>query len=269
MVLLYHNLFKIGNLEKRKHRLHGLNLIKYLNRGVLMYDCEKEYKKQLAIAKEQIESYQEELITLKYSQGFSGQRESAILKKERFLAILEKELEFLRCPTREDIDYRMSIYSSSSSDFVKALEADLPFRFHGTPIYFAREIIQSREISCNQDRFGFQTSHDLSGHISVCTIENVGVSIHNYMSLTDFCMPAGCLFVLLPQQEDGVVKNFQMKKVDFAQNPEVLIAIITTPENIAQVKRWCEESGIDSNKIFDFYSFIKNPSEKVKQYILE
>lgn len=72
----------------------------------------------------------------------------------------------------------------------------------------------------------------------------------------EFLRPAGCIFALLPTQDDGRLRWYQMKKVDFKRNPSVLFAILTTPENVPRVKEWCRASGIDSDKVCDFHAFL-------------
>ena len=49
-----------------------------------------------------------------------------------------------------------------------------------------------------------------------------------------------------------------MENVSFKENPDRLFAIITSSENIENIKKWSQESGIDISKIHDFDGFIQN-----------
>lgn len=234
-----------------------------------MYDFEGEYKKQLEVAREQqarnleqIEKIQDELTALQTRNNPKDENRIYNLKMDlfnrKYLAYtLGLQMEFLRPDTQDDVDYRLDMYADFAEAIKRDVPDDLPFRFHGTKIYFAREILRSGEISCSQDRYGYATSHDLSGHISVVTKDKMAITVHGYIDLLDYCMPAGCIFVLLPSEEDAVMMNDQMKKVNFKNNPSVLYAILATPENVPRVKMWCVESGIDTNKVCTFFDFLR------------
>lgn len=70
-------------------------------------------------------------------------------------------------------------------------------------------------------------------------------------------MPAGCIFVVLPKddndRESG--ESLLMGNVNFKEEPSRLYAIITTPENINMVSKWCKENNVDSGKVYDYDSF--------------
>lgn len=227
-----------------------------------MYDFKQEFLKQLKIVKKQIQNAQDDLEVLRRELSETDSLEKRenlkelIFSKERFVYMCKRETEFLRPGSEKDYEYRLDILSNFFDALSRIVPRELRLRFHGTSIYFAREIIESGEISCSQDRFGYSTSFDLEGHISVTTVDTVGETIQYYIDLNDFCMPAGCVFVLLPSEEDGKVNGDQMKKVDFKTNPSVLFAIITTPENIPRVREWCKINNIDEAKVCDFQEFL-------------
>ena len=60
-------------------------------------------------------------------------------------------------------------------------------------------------------------------------------------------------FDIKTSQTKNIIKN-----VDFKLNPEMLKAIITTPENIERVKVWLKESGIkvESDIVMDYEEFL-------------
>lgn len=82
---------------------------------------------------------------------------------------INDELQFIRPANIEDIEYRTRQYKEFSEIIEEFLPDDLPLRFHGCPIYNAKKIIESGEISASSDRVGFNTSYDVTGQISVTT----------------------------------------------------------------------------------------------------
>lgn len=113
-------------------------------------------------------------------------------------------------------------------------------RFHGTPIYYAEQIIKSGNISSTADRYdGYIKSTDMKGEISASNIDTIDRTINYFSDMTSYqrSLPAGCIFALLPRdKEDAEYGHDMMHSVDFRQNPEQLFGVFTTPENIDQVK---------------------------------
>ena len=79
-------------------------------------------------------------------------------------------------------------------------------------------------------------------------------------------LPAGCIFAVFPKTESELEdEKWFMNKIDFSTNPEQLYKIITTPENINLVKKWCKESGLDTHLVCDYENFLKILQKDVKQ----
>lgn len=179
-------------------------------------------------------------------------------RRKYALNIIEEELSYLRPAISEDIEYRLRQYKEFTEEVRNCIPEDLPLRFHGCPIYAAKKIIESGEISSSADRQGFETSYDTNGQISVTTKESLDITVTSYAGLIDnYNLPAGCIFVLLPKddfdRECG--KSLLMGNVSFKKEPSRLFGIITTPENIPRVNIWCQENNIETNKIYDYDNF--------------
>lgn len=228
----------------------------------------KEYIKQLKTLKNQIKIYKKDIDEAERRLACElkevPQRKFAIDQTKRYIFGLryslykfERELEFLRVPTQEDIEYRLDIQKNFSFFLERAFINKVDLRFHGTSIYFAKEILASGEISCSEDRLGFSTSFDFKGRFSVSPIGSVDVTISYYLDLTNFFMPAGCLFVMKSRGEDDVLDGSQMRKFVFKETPEALVGILTTPENIDRVKGWCVDAGIDEDLVSRFEDFLQ------------
>lgn len=139
-------------------------------------------------------------------------------------------------------------------------------RFHGTPIYYAEQIIKSGNISSTADRYdGYIKSTDMKGEISASNIDTIDRTINYFSDMTSYqrSLPAGCIFALLPRdKEDAEYGHDMMHSVDFRQNPEQLFGVFTTPENIDQVKDWMSESGFNNSFVYTFEKFIEVVKEK-------
>lgn len=169
------------------------------------------------------------------------------------------ELEFLRPANEEDIAYRLRQYDEFCEKISKEVPEDLPLRFHGCPIYTAKHILQDGEISSSVDRLGIETSYDTEGQISVTTRKTIDTTVRGYTDLVgNYNMPSGCIFVLLPKDEadEKIGNSLLMGNINFKDEPDRLVGIITSPENIENVKEWGSQIGIDSLKIKDFDDFV-------------
>lgn len=182
---------------------------------------------------------------------------------------LQRETEifsFLRPRTEKDMDYRLRQFKEFPKKVQETIPDNLYLLFHGTSICNAREIIKSGSLTSSVDRLGFETSYDVENQVSVTTKATLNITIDNYSDLTaeDGFLPAGCIFVLCAKDEkDG--SQLLTDNVHFKDEPDKLYAIVTTPENIRNVKEWMNSNGMESSKIHDFNSFI-NLLKQEKNY---
>lgn len=190
------------------------------------------------------------------------------VSKSKFnLEKLELSSKFIRPNTPEDISYRDGI---SSKDFIEKLQEvthpNLDLRFHGTPIYFAEQIIKSGGISSTADRKdGYMRSTDQKGEISASTIKSLGRTMDFFLDMGAYIrnLPGGVIFAILPKDEADA--NFGidlLHSVNFKENPEQLFGLITTPENIGQVTEWMEKSGFHDKGVYTFEGFVEAVKEK-------
>lgn len=185
-----------------------------------------------------------------------------ITRLEQNLLGLEEQLEFLRPANEDDIEYRKRQEKEFARKMKDLIPEELPLRFHGCPIYTAKHIIESGELSSSVDRLGYETSYDAEGQISVTTKDSLDITIYSYSKLyEDLNLPAGCVFVLLPEDERDAEsgQSLLMNNVNFKENPDRLYGIITTPENIEKVQEWGEQNGINlDGKIYDYDGFAQS-----------
>lgn len=236
-------------------------------------------ERRLAQKKERVESATNKLESLKLELGSDDVENNPILRaaystvliREHAFLLEKNTEEFLRKPEQSDITYRLDVMDNWPKKVAEVVPKDLPLRFHGCPIYTARAILSSGELSSSVDRLGWSTSYDASEQISVSTAENVQISTDSYTDLTaeGCCLPAGCVFVLLPKDEAEAKSGdvLLMDNVSFTQEPDRLFSIITTPENIDRVNEWVNAAGLPTDKVFDFSSFLSQfptPTDKYK-----
>ena len=186
-----------------------------------------------------------------------------ILNQDKYKLENYKDIsQLLREPQREDIEYRIRQFEEFPSQIAKKIADDKMLCFHGTTIVGAKNIMRTGEISSGADRFGRSTSFDPPGKISVTNKDTIDTSVRQYMRLIDdFCYPAGCIFVISAKNKEeyqNLSSGWMIDNVSFKNEPERLVAVISTPENMGRLKQWENEGGIDTSKIMDFDSFIRN-----------
>lgn len=174
----------------------------------------------------------------------------------------KNNLTFKRPRNMEDVKYRKIAQVTFEKKLKEIVGENCTLCFHGTPIWNAKEIINSGNITSLIDRVG-PDKNILStpGKISVSTINNLWFTIKYHADLFNYDYPAGCIFVIKPKNKDEIkssTENNVINNICFDKQPERLIAIITTPENIEIVKGWINNSKlkINPNIVVDFNEFI-------------
>ena len=172
----------------------------------------------------------------------------------------EKQLNFYRPDSKEFEEYKNNVFKTFNKEICEKIPDDLHLLFHGTTIFFAKDIIEDGGIFSPGER-NIKSDITAPGNIWV-TSKYSAIGLYTTLSYTflenrDKFTPPGCVFVLKTDEETEVKagKNLITTSVSFKENPEALFSIITTPENKEMVKGWCEENDIDINKVQDFESF--------------
>jgi hypothetical protein len=201
-----------------------------------------------------------------------GLLDSSLTSVRRSLAINNDKLAFLRPSSEADIAYRLSLMDTLSGRIKETAPPELPLRLHGGPLYAARDAIFDGGLSSSVDRLGITTSYDVSDQVSVTTAETVETTVGSYLSLNDeqYCMPPGCIFVLLPQSPEDAASaaSMLMRNVHFRENPKQLFGIMTAAENVQRVREWAEANGVDPTKVQEFFDFCKQMGQ-LKQDIAD
>lgn len=172
----------------------------------------------------------------------------------------EKMYPFIRENQDADIGYRNQLVGSFAKQVKSLLPENSVLRFHGTSIFFAEEILKSGKISSLAERFdGYIKSTDATAKISVSDVNGLARTVNYFMDANSYlrCMPCGCLFVL-----DGEGQALEqdardvMDSVDFNKDPEKLVAVISSPENVEKIKGWLDDAGLALELACTFEDFV-------------
>lgn len=176
-------------------------------------------------------------------------------------------LKFIRPNSQEDIAYRDNkLGEKYAKELQEVISPNLDLRFHGTPIYFAQQIIESGTISSTADRYdGYIKSTDMEGEISASTVKTLSRTIDFFSDMAGYMhsLPAGCIFAMYPKDEaDANYGPDLLHTVNFKENPEQLFGIFTSPENIERVTKWMEKAGFQDKRVYTFEDFLEVVKEK-------
>lgn len=203
----------------------------------------------------------------KNNSSFEIKELSKILKRSLYeYEMANVSLSIIREPDKDDILYRRRQEETFAKQIGNLCSDEDMLCFHGVrSIASVKYIFESGVLSSSVDRLGAQTSYDPPGIISATNKDTVATSVEEFMNLTnDFNYPASCLFVVRAknaEEYNNLPSAWQIRNVDFSAEPERLVAVVTTPENISRVRDWANDAGVDTGKIMDFDAFIKTRKE--------
>ena len=152
-----------------------------------------------------------------------------------------KEIRLMRPNTKKDVAEREFAAVHFSGEVAKKDINDLfKLRFHSTTLSATEDILKSGGIISSVDRLnGYHSTTNDSNEISVSNIKEIQYSMNFWTDISAYnrCMPSGCMFVLQPKTmaEVDMTRSRQMENVYFHENPQQLIGIATTSENIPTV----------------------------------
>lgn len=234
----------------------GDNIELYNKKRELLLKNKEIFEQKLRIAIEQYEKLKNSDINKKQQRLEISAKNVA--RRMNALEQIKDQISFLRPSSKEDMEYRLRQYDEFSRKMRVCIPDYLQLRFHGCPIYTAKRIIESGELSSSVDRLGIETSYDVAGQISVTTKNSLETTVQGYAGLNgNYELPAGCIFVLLPKDEfDAEIgQSMLMNNVNIRNEPDRLFAIITTPENYEILREWCKNNNIEEEKIYDYDGF--------------
>lgn len=192
-----------------------------------------------------------------------------ITDTKRTLRIREAEVEFARIPNAEDVDRRINLQDWFPEQVKESIPDDLPLVFHGSSnLGQIKEILRSNGLSTPEQRgesmASFAVQIDVGAKTNINTPCKFAESNH-------YWMPYGAIFAFMPKPEEIEKVNNTGEStevfggvdgVNFKTEPERLYGIITTSENIDRFQKWCEEYGLDKDKVLTHEAFIELMKDK-------
>ncbi len=185
---------------------------------------------------------------------------------------LQSKINNMREISAEDVEERKNIYRTYTESIKESISEDVPIVFHGNNnIGLVEEIIKSGGLFTPEERNVKYRS--LATQIDVTQRGNIKTSLEFADPGVDTFMPYGAIFAFMPKDEEKeiVLKTGEgtevpggVQSISFKTEPERLIAIITTTENVERLRKVAQENGIDSNKVLTHEQFLKMCKEKFK-----
>lgn len=214
----------------------------------------------------QIKSQIESLIS-KYNSDTTGRFKDAYLQqianKEKTLYLNESYIEFMRMPNENDMELRKKLLQEYPNEIRNIVPSLLPVAFHGTSnIGIVREIIKTHGLSNPIERG--ESFSSFASAIDVTSKSDIRVTCEFAESNYPW-LPYGAIFAFLPKPEEyEKVNNMNgtevfggVDSVDFLKEPNRLLGIISTSENIDRIKEWCELYGLNKDRVVTHNGFIE------------
>ncbi len=192
--------------------------------------------------------------------------DQAIARINRAIRENSDYIEFLRENDPADTEHRTNLRRNFDKAINEAIPDNCPVVFHGTSnIGTVREIIRTGGLLTPEEKGEDYSS--FATQIDVTSKRDIHVSLDFAESGADKCMPYGAIFAFMPLQseEEEVFKCIRtgssevaggVAGVRFIEEPDRLVAIITTEENIERVSAWCREYGWPEGRVMTHENFL-------------
>ena len=170
----------------------------------------------------------------------------------------------------EDIDERLEILKEFTREVDETIPDEIPIVFHGNNnIGLVETIIKTGGLFTPEERgVGYRS---LATQIDVTGKKNISTSTRFAEPGLDSYMPYGAIFAFMPREEEyekvlktgiGTEVPQGVKSINFREEPDRLVAIITTKENLERLKDLAATNGIDSSKVVTREGFLDLCREK-------
>lgn len=239
--------------------------------GVIFMDYEEYKESRLSLIENLQTSIKERLHRKAQFEAQNDERKArgmdgTIKSLQSRVTRYQEEMSLSRPEKQEDIAERKRIQDTYAKEIASSIPEDKPVFFHGVKSLTSLEaILASGHLGYLEDET--TSSFTSPGSVDVTTRNNIETSL-NFMGLETYAsnafIPAGCMFVIAPKDEDEKAYAMEcpgtehhIETVYFAQNPERLVAIVSTTENQEYIKKMVEKYGISPDKVCTFDGFIE------------
>ena len=196
---------------------------------------------------------------------------SRVEKIKRRINELENQLSYMREDIPEDLEERKKIRQSFSKQVAEIIPDGVPMVFHGNnDIATIYEILKSGGLKTPEERgVDFKS---FATQIDVANKYDIHVPIEFADPGIESARPYGAIFAFYPKKDEIYkgLENFGsevpggVQSIDFKEDDERFVGVITTEENKERIQKWLQEFGMDDKKIFTHSEFIEMCKDRFK-----
>lgn len=196
---------------------------------------------------------------------------SRVEKIKRRINELENQLSYMREDIPEDLEERKKIRQSFSQQVAEIIPDGVPMVFHGNnDIATIYEILKSGGLKTPEERgVDFKS---FATQIDVANKHDIHVPIEFADPGIESARPYGAIFAFYPKKDEiyKVLEDFGsevpggVQSIDFKEDDERFVGVITTEENKERIQKWLQEFGMDDKKIFTHSEFIEMCKDRFK-----
>ena len=196
---------------------------------------------------------------------------SRVEKIKRRINELENQLSYMREDIPEDLEERKNIRQSFSKQVAEIIPDGIPMVFHGNnDIATIYEILKSGGLKTPEERgVDFKS---FATQIDVANKHDIHVPVEFADPGIDSARPYGAIFAFYPKKDEIYkgLENFGsevpggVQSIDFKEDDDRFVGIITTEENKERIQKWLQEFGMDYKKIFTHLEFIEMCKDRFK-----
>lgn len=196
---------------------------------------------------------------------------SRVEKIKRRMNELENQLSYMREDIPEDLEERKKIRQSFSKQVAEIIPDGIPMVFHGNnDIATIYEILKSGGLKTPEERgVDFKS---FATQIDVANKHDIHVPVEFADPGIDSARPYGAIFTFYPKKDEIYkgLENFGsevpggVQSIDFKEDDDRFVGIITTEENKERIQKWLQEFGMDYKKIFTHLEFIEMCKDRFK-----
>lgn len=196
---------------------------------------------------------------------------SRVEKIKRRINELEIQLSYMREDIPEDLEERKKIRQSFSKQVAEIIPDGIPMVFHGNnDIAAIYEILKTGGLKTPEERgVDFKS---FATQIAVANKYDIHVPVEFADPGIDSARPYGAIFAFYPKKDEIYkgLENFGsevpggVQAIDFKEDDDRFVGIITTEENKERIQKWLQEFGMDYKKIFTHLEFIEMCKDRFK-----
>lgn len=196
---------------------------------------------------------------------------SRIEKIKRRINELENQLSYMREDIPKDLEERKKIRQLFSKQVAEIIPDGVPMVFHGNnDIATIYEILKSGGLKTPEERG--EDFKSFATQIDVANKHDIHVPIEFADPGIESARPYGAIFAFYPKK-DEIYKglgNFGsevpggVQSIDFKEDDDRFVGVITTEENKERIQKWLQEFGMDDKKIFTHSEFIEMCKDRFK-----